>query len=194
MAVKQSTKGKAHDTSKQILAKLTTSPQKQLEEFQISPKGLEYLWMNTVPNFFEGVGCQKAWTQKQHGFINRLITLWGAEDTREIIAYVIERWVKFMKYCEENSGAFKTPDLPNIDTLYKYGAEAKNFWLARVTAKDLDIKEPPKPKKLIIVKVKSEAPPPPVQLIAKPPVNVEDDDDHEMTIEEMKAWKASKGK
>lgn len=196
MAVKLSTKGKALDSSKAILAKLS-GDKKPIDDYQVSPKGLQYLWMNTVPEFHSGVGCQKAWTQKQQGFINRLVSLWGEGDTRQILTYVIERWIKFTKYCEDNSGAFKTPLLPNIDFVYKYGAEAKNFWLNRVTAKDLDINDPPKPKKkLIILKAKAESAP--VQLIATPSVSLvsesEDDDDHEMTIEEMKAWKASKNK
>lgn len=193
MAFKLSTKGKAMDSSKDILAKISSTPKKGLEDYQVSPKGIYYLWANVVPEVFPEVGCQKAWTRKQEGFVNRLVTLWGAQDTRAIVDYTLRNWVKFMKYCEEKSGAFKTPELPSIDILYRYGAEAKNFWAARavVKSKDLNIPEPPK-KKLVITKAKATVP---VQVIATPPQNLTPDDpeDKEMTLEELQQWKAENG-
>lgn len=183
VGMKLSSKGKALDSSKAILAKLS-APAK-LDAYQVSPSGIYYLWVNTVPTFFPEVGCQKKFTMKQQGFINQLISLWGAEDTREILAYTIEHWIRFTKYAEENAGAFKSPLLPSIDYLYKFGAEAKNFWLARTAAKDLGVGSlPTPPKKLTIMKTTEKVQP--VQSVA-PAI---DEDDKEMTLDELVKWKA----
>ena len=75
MAVPLSTKGKAHDSSKTILANLK-GVTKVADDYQVSPAGLYLLWVNTVPEFHENVGCQKKWTLKQSANMKRLIELW----------------------------------------------------------------------------------------------------------------------
>lgn len=192
MAVKVSTKGKGFDSAKAILAKVTNSPKKSLEEYQVSPSGIYYLWANTVPEFHPEMGCMSKFTQKQNGFVNRLVELWTAEDTREILQYVIANWIAFTKYAEANGKAFKSPLMPSIDYVYANGQEAKNFWLNRSLAKDIDISDPPKPKKLTIIKVKaSHQPTEPMQPIAPKVVEPEE---APASIETVLAWKSKYAK
>ncbi len=178
--------GKAIDGCKAILAKLK-SKGKPIEEYPVSPQGLYLLWVNVVPDYHEGVGCQKPWTMAQKAQANKLISLWGPEHSREIMEHVIKDWVGFVKYCEDHSGAFKTPLLPTFQFLNKYGAEAKNYWLAAPKALPTIVK-----KGNLVFKKLSAPPPETVQLTAQPP-KVEDED-KPMTLEELLKWKADKSK
>jgi len=183
MAVPLSTKGKAHDSSKTILANLK-GVTKVADDYQVSPAGLYLLWVNTVPEFHENVGCQKKWTLKQSANMKRLIELWGPDVTREILAYVVEKWIAYTKYCETNAGAFKTPLQPTVEFLFRYGAEAKNFWVARPQSKEVHIADTP-PKKLVMFKAKQA-----VQVTAPSVPDPVPEEDKEMTMEELLAWKA----
>lgn len=120
---------KAAATAKEILAGLA---HKKLEAagkpLPANVTGMYSCWVNSNHMASDSVGCIPPWTMVQKKLVNDLLKLWGPTQAIEVMTYIVARWIPFVKDLKEYHGAFNCPMVPKIEYLYRYRAEAINYW------------------------------------------------------------------
>jgi hypothetical protein len=105
------------------------------------------LWVSQLQSKYANMGCIAPFTNRHKHHVKQLIELWGHDCTEAILTLIIARWIQFTKSVEEDTTAFNSPMMPSIEYLYKYRAEAKNYWIPR---KDMLVELQTTSNKLIV--------------------------------------------
>ena len=157
----------------------------------VTGQSLSDVWKKNVPKYNKSlVPFMPSLTMKQVGQLKHLAKPWG-NDAGGILLYLVQHWIDYAKFVQNVAGLKVIPKAPSIDFTLKYANEGKAYWTkhTKVIQSSPQVKDLPEGLANAII---LSGIPAATEVLAV--VGVKDEDDDEMTLEQLLAWKAKQGK